>query len=388
MSDETADLRTLPAPLPRGRCANCGAPMYGAYCAICGQPEKGLIRHLISVLADAGEALFNVDSRVFRSIAPLYLRPGYLTIEYFAGRRARYVTPFRLFFFLCILCFFAIQFTINVTGSGIDLRPDVSDVDELSSVKSAPTLAELDRRSEAAFAAIAAGTPDAAARQKRIDTLTERVGKRGEWLRQRDAAIADGAPLPDDPNERAIEFNGRPWDPVKHPLEIGWAPDWANRGLNASLARVRENVLIAEHDPAHLFAGVFSVLPQTMFVLLPLFALLLKLMYVFKRRLYMEHLMVALHSHAFIFLSLLLLALLQLVLGWAEASAALLVAPLRWLRAAMWAWLPLYLLLMQKRVYAQGWTMTLLKYSITGWCYVVLLSFAVAAAMLISLALN
>ena len=40
-----------------------------------------------------------------------------------------------------------------------------------------------------------------------------------------------------------------------------------------------------------------------MFVLIPLFALLLKLFYVFRRRLYMEHLIVALHSHAFLFLA-------------------------------------------------------------------------------------
>jgi len=49
-----------------------------------------------------GDTVFNIDSRVFRSLFPLYFRPGYLTLEYFAGRRVRYVTPFRLFFFLCL----------------------------------------------------------------------------------------------------------------------------------------------------------------------------------------------------------------------------------------------------------------------------------------------
>ena len=47
--------------------------------------------------------------------------------------------------------------------------------------------------------------------------------------------------------------------------------------------------------------------------------------------------------------------------------------------------MPLYLLLMQKRVYAQGWTMTLLKYCVLGICYVVLLSLGVAFTMLVSL---
>src|SRR3546814_20040003 len=42
--------------------------------------------------------------------------------------------------------------------------------------------------------------------------------------------------------------------------------------------------------------------------------------------------------------------------------------------------MPLYLLLMQKRAYGQGWTMTFLKYSVLGFCYVVLLSFGAAFA--------
>ena len=44
--------------------------------------------------------------------------------------------------------------------------------------------------------------------------------------------------------------------------------------------------------------ALFNVLPQTLIVLMPIFALMLKIAYWFKRRLYMEHLIVALHSHA------------------------------------------------------------------------------------------
>src|SRR6185312_8962715 len=95
-------------------CANCGAPMHGPYCYACGQPEKGMIRQLASVMHDVLDTVFNIDSRVFRSLLPLYFRPGYLTLEYFAGRRVRYVTPFRLFFFLCIVAFFAIQIALNI----------------------------------------------------------------------------------------------------------------------------------------------------------------------------------------------------------------------------------------------------------------------------------
>jgi hypothetical protein len=52
-------------------CANCGAPMHGPYCYACGQPEKGMIRQLASVMADVLDTIFNIDSRVFRSLRPL-----------------------------------------------------------------------------------------------------------------------------------------------------------------------------------------------------------------------------------------------------------------------------------------------------------------------------
>src|SRR3546814_4700084 len=54
-----------------------------------------------------------------------------------------------------------------------------------------------------------------------------------------------------------------------------------------------------------------GAMPATLFVLLPVFALMLKVAYVFKRRLYMEHLLVALHSHAFLCLALLLVFLVM-----------------------------------------------------------------------------
>ena len=56
-----------------------------------------------------------------------------------------------------------------------------------------------------------------------------------------------------------------------------------------------------------------------------------------------------------------------------------------WIVAAQFVWMPLYLLLMQKRVYAQGWPMTLLKYTVLGWCYVVLLSFGAAFTAIVGL---
>ena len=109
-------------------------------------------------------------------------------------------------------------------------------------------------------------------------------------------------------------------------------------------------------------------------------------MYLFRRRLYVEHLIVALHSHAFLFLCLLLGVLFQLLSVMLEPHAAWLAAPLGWLIAVLWIWAPIYLLVMQKRVYRQGWPMTVLKYLVTGWCYCWLLGFAILGAAAMGLA--
>jgi hypothetical protein len=98
----------------------------------------------------------------------------------------------------------------------------------------------------------------------------------------------------------------------------------------------------------------------------------------------MEHLIVALHSHAFLCLAVLSMVLLATAED-AVAGSAVAVGALDLLEAALWIWMPLYLLLMQKRVYRQGWLMTLLKYFVLGLCYTVLISFGAAFTMLAGL---
>src|SRR4051794_38404878 len=89
-ADATIAAETPAASASRA-CQNCGVALLGEYCSACGQPVKGMIRPLSSMLHDVADTVLNIDSRIFRTLAPLYFRPGYLTNEYFAGRRVRYV---------------------------------------------------------------------------------------------------------------------------------------------------------------------------------------------------------------------------------------------------------------------------------------------------------
>jgi hypothetical protein len=87
-------------------CTNCGAPGARVYCRMCG--EKQPHHHDLTVghfFHDLFHELAHVDSKVFRTLRDLVVRPGELTVAYFAGRKTRYVAPLRLF-----LTLFALQF--------------------------------------------------------------------------------------------------------------------------------------------------------------------------------------------------------------------------------------------------------------------------------------
>lgn len=306
-------------------CQNCGAPLLGPHCYRCGQPVNGLVRHFSSILGDFADSVLNIDARVFRTLWPLFAKPGHLGREYFAGRRVRYVSPVRLFVFLSLVTFFVAQLMISFGDDAI-------------------------RFDGAASADTAAAT-------------------RGE-------AKADA-----EDDRPHLTFNGREWDAKTNPVEFAWLPAFADRWVNAQIGHGVDNVAELKNDPERFKEALLGAVPSTLFVLLPIFALMLKLLYLFQRRLYMEHLIVALHSHAFLCLALLL------VFGFdAVGDAVPPLAPLTGVAERLLAvWMPLYLLLMQKRIYGQGWIATLVKYAVLGVCYALLLSFGMVATVIASI---
>lgn len=335
-----------PAAPPPAACGNCGAPLYGKFCYACGQPTNGLVRHFSSVMSDIVDSMFNVDERVFKTLVPLYLQPGKLTLDYFAGKRARYVTPFRLVFFLAIVAFFAIQLSVRAGYSHV--------AKELPITSSAGV------------------TPKASAGPTVVPTADDH------------GVFANGN----------ITINDKLfWNRDSKPLKLRWLPDAAVDWVNDLIGNAQEQLHAmnsgswAEQQIARrkFTLGMFAAAPTVLFVFLPLFALMLKVFYIFKRRLYMEHLIVAMHSHAFLMLSMLVLLALGLLRAWIAPHAGWLAIPFRLPETAAWIWMFVYLWLMQKRVYRQGWWMTNLKYFSLGFCYTIMVGFGFVFAVLISL---
>ena len=91
-------------------CPNCGAALTGPYCAACGQHAHDSARTVGVLFHDALHVLTHADNRFWRTLYTLLLRPGRLTQEYFAERRARYLPPVRVYLILSLLFFALVPF--------------------------------------------------------------------------------------------------------------------------------------------------------------------------------------------------------------------------------------------------------------------------------------
>ena len=93
------------APPASDLCYNCSAPLSGAYCAVCGQKALPLNPGLHDFLHDFVHEMLHVDGKIFRSVRTLFLSPGLLTREQFEGRRARWISPIRLYLIFSLVYF-------------------------------------------------------------------------------------------------------------------------------------------------------------------------------------------------------------------------------------------------------------------------------------------
>lgn len=387
-------------------CRNCGSPLYGEHCYACGQPTKGLVRHFSSILGDFADTLFNIDGRILRTLPALLLKPGFLTREYIEGHRVRYVSPVRLFVFLCIGTFFAAKLATPSFEIGRDDAVRVAGTDEIvidpdgnEGFEEIDTVEGVEARLAEVRAELAASREESknvpgiqaildatekqveAAAAARIDALRAPANAEGAPARRESSP---GMSFDEDDDTPDINFNGKPWDAETNPLVVESLPDGANRWLNTQIGHIPQNWKRVREDPDLLRNAFYSALPTALFVLVPVFALLLKVLYVYQRRLYMEHLVAALHGHAFVCAMLLVLmgmTSIESLLG----SPAWLAAPMGWLEWLALMWIPAYLWLHLKRVSGQGWFATSVNFAILGIAEILLLSVVAVFALLAAL---
>jgi hypothetical protein len=236
------------------RCGNCDAALIGPYCAQCGQHAHDSARSLSVLLHDGWHVITHLDGRFWSTMRRLLASPGQLTLDYFAERRERHISPLRLYFVLSI-AFFALEAanSKSVTAAPASL--------------SAAELAELQQELHQAPAQIA----------------------------QHVTVSGTGAGLILDPS--ACDKIDPHWLWLRGRLRTACQREIADNGRSA----------------AHAFG---SYVPKMMFIFLPLMALVMVPLYRTPRRYYVEHLVFFLHTHAALFMALIGDVLLGLVARW------------------------------------------------------------------------
>lgn len=110
-------------------CRNCDAPLTGIYCAQCGQKNDSSRPTFGHFVGEGLESLTHADSRLWRSLWLLISRPGFLTVEFFAGRRSQYLPPIRLYFVLSVVFFLGLtlspgDISVETKGETVNINAD------------------------------------------------------------------------------------------------------------------------------------------------------------------------------------------------------------------------------------------------------------------------
>ena len=267
-----------------GRCRNCGADVLDAFCPHCGQETVLRLPTLREFIREAAGRYVAFDGRFWRTMGALLLRPGFLSREYLAGRRRRYIRPARLYLFSTLIFFAVSRFFVEPAG-----------------VLTAQT------REPAGGSAVSSD----AAREEKAEANQMDEDAIGAYLDK----------------DLSVHLPGK----AATSLEKRW------ESFNALPRHEKEDQIVA---------GMLRYGPYAMFALLPAFALLLKVLYVGRRRryparprLYGEHMLFAAHNHAFLF---------------AIATVILLISVPAF-RDVMAVWLCAYLLWAMHTVYGGSW---------------------------------
>ena len=288
-------------------CQNCGYRDRGNFCSNCGQSFAALNRPLKDIMAEVGD-IVNLDSRIIRSIFPFLFKPGFLTREYLAGKRKKYMSPFRLYLLMSLLFFFLAQSTSKkITEAGdnwLQIKEDTTD----AVIRDDSLAIELLKNDSIFMADI-----DSTSTNKSI-----RKAKRRK--------------------------------------------------------RLREGAIDALTNKTIFLQNFYRTISYVLFLLMPVFALLLKLLYVRRRVFYIEHLMFSINMHSFMLLVFSMMIILSQILKENSQYAAF-----------MFILVPVYFTAGMKRFYQQALLKIILKEMILGGIYTIILLASLLLAGFITL---
>ena len=348
--------------LPFTHCENCGAKLAGPHCAQCGQAAIDYRRSFRHVIVDVLDSFLNWDSKFVATIGLLIVKPWRLTNEFLAGKRVRYLHPLRLYLLASILFFFA----VNYGARG--LRVDTSNLGPKDRAK-----IEADLKNEDL-------PPEARAKLERLLREPSPPPLPAASLSPAASAVPATSSAPAAPTAPPKQTFG----PVTDRPFVLFDADTKPSTPFEKWIEARAKEKFGEHGTKFglFLSTLFSNLPYMMLCCIPLFAFVLKVLYVRRHIFYIDHLIYALHIHTFAYTGIMLIVLATIGLNRAIPGTFA-----GWMIALLWIAFVVQIFLSIRRVYRQSWFISTLKFFTGGFIYLFVLAVALAATFFITVAL-
>ncbi len=271
-------------------CLNCNTEVQGKYCHVCGQENiepKESAWHLVTHFFND---ITHFDGKFFNTLKYLVRRPGFVSTEYMLGKRASYLNPVRMYVFTSAI-FFLIFFSLN----HFDAKNVKTDVNG----KDVETVKKMDSATFSAFTKKIHGKPMT---RDEFAHYVDTVRKLGTFK------IAPGNYKSKEEYDSLLKAGVK-----KH--------NWLERRLVYKQIELNEKY---QRDGNKILASFINALehsfPQMLFISLPLFAFMLKMLYYRRKNFYYtNHAIFSIHLYVFVFIALLLaigLSQLKEYTGW------------------------------------------------------------------------
>jgi len=279
-------------------CLNCGTILEGKFCHNCGQENLEMKESFGHMMNHAISDYFHFDHQFFHTLKPLFTKPGFLTNEYMAGRRANYLHPVKMYIFISLVYFVVLFQTghklVNIHTNYTSPQSAQMAIDSIVKDPEIPAYVKKSLiekiKKEASPSAEKNGHVN-------IATIKEDDKDTTNWTffspTTRDstyqAYLASQQKLPVGQRDGSIE---RYYNEKAYSYKV----KYGNRTKEVIIEEFQHNI------------------PKMMFLLLPFCALVLMISFRNNKKYYVEHLIYSFHLHCFIFLFLTVIMLLQWII--------------------------------------------------------------------------
>jgi len=336
------ELRRHPIPVEKLEecvCENCGHRFKGRFCPDCGQEVEEFNRPFGFFLYDIFGNFFAFDTRLFKTFKDLIIRPGFITVEFFKGKRIRYSPPVRILVFLSFVLFFLLQ---TLADRAIDKSLDAQINED---VVLNDTIKEELSDSVQLFA----------------DNLTDTLNTEPDSA---SLSIDDSESIP-----ITITFDGNLRSSLLKMAEQ-YEADLKTTQSPEKRKKLMSYITMCRM-PELLGSKILNLLSWAFFALVPIMALILELFYLRQRVRYIKHLVFSSHVHSFMSIVLIIISILALLF---ESGTD-------WIIFALLLTIPIYVFLAMKRFYGQQFKHVFLKFLGLGILYQFMLMVAIIVVL-------